>query len=129
MSRSSDDFKDANYGYQRAHETDVRTVRHVRSRRTSRHSVTASATSTLIVDANDGRNGVSIFNDAATATLYLLVAGSDNETATTDNYDVKILAGGYWESPFDYSGKLFGIWSAAPGVADRARVVEYTRGA
>lgn len=84
-------------------------------------SVAANVTvNTTILAANAARNGATVFNDSASATLFLgLSATAESATA----YSVKVAPGGYYEVPFGFTGKLAGHWSAAVG---SARITEYT---
>lgn len=81
-------------------------------------SVNAATSSTTVLAANANRKGATIYNDS-TAVLYLALADT---TASTTVYSVQIPAGGYFEVPNRYAGKIVGIWSAANGAA---RVTEH----
>lgn len=84
-------------------------------------SVTSTVTAnTTLSAANVGRRGVSVFNDSSSS-LYIL-AGSGTESATLFTY--KAAAGGYWETPFGFTGRLSGHWVIANGAA---RVTEFTQ--
>jgi hypothetical protein len=75
--------------------------------------VASSASSVTLKASNASRMGLIIFNDS-TAALYVKFG----ETASTTDFTVKILAGGYFELPFPcYTGKVDGIWAAANGYA------------
>ena len=82
-------------------------------------SVVAAAADTALLAANTARLGATIYNDS-TATLYL-VAGSG--AASTTNYTIQIAPNGYYELPYNYTGAVRGIWTAANG---NARITEYT---
>jgi hypothetical protein len=84
-------------------------------------NVSASATSVTILSATDTRAGASIYNDTSDTTNYLYV--KMGTTASTTDYSVKVNAGGYFEVPYGYNGRIDGIWVAASGAA---RVTEYT---
>lgn len=75
-------------------------------------TVTASATSVTVLAANSSRKGATIWNDS-TANLFI----DFDSAATTSEFAVKIAAGGYFELPFNYTGVISGIWSAANGNA------------
>lgn len=75
-------------------------------------SVNSSATSVTILEANVARKGATIWNNS-TADLYL----DFDAAASTSDFAVKLSAGGYFELPFDYTGVISGIWSAANGAA------------
>ena len=82
-------------------------------------SVTSTASSasnvTLLADRR-GRIGFTVYNDS-TQVLYLKYGA----TATTSSYTVQVIAGGFFEDPFGYSGRVDGIWASANG---NARVTE-----
>lgn len=75
-------------------------------------SVTASVTTVTLKALNASRRGLSVYNNS-TADLYLKLGA----TASTTSFTVKVLAGGYYEVPFNYTGVVDGIWSAANGSA------------
>ncbi|MEH2124173.1 hypothetical protein [Nostoc sp.] len=75
-------------------------------------TVGSSTDSDTILAANSNRKGATIWNNS-TATLYLEFGA----TATTSAFTAKLLAGGYYEVPFHYTGVISGIWSAANGNA------------
>lgn len=82
--------------------------------------VASSATDVTILASNAARLGGSVYNDSASATLYLLLA---NATSSTTVYSTQLPPNAYFEIPFGYTQVLKGIWSAAVG---NARVMEYT---
>lgn len=82
-------------------------------------SVSGSASSVTLLAANSSRRGCSVANDSA-ATLYLRCSSS---AASTASYTVKLVTDAYWESPFNYTGAITGIWASATGAA---RITEYT---
>lgn len=94
-------------------------TKETRSSTSAQTSVVAAASSTVVLAANANRLGATVFNDS-TALLYLLLGSG---TASNSNYSVQIAAGGYYETPFNYTGALTGIWAAANG---NARVTELT---
>ncbi|WP_445626639.1 hypothetical protein [Nostoc sp. DSM 114167] len=75
-------------------------------------TVASSTTSVTILAANSNRKGATIWNDS-TAILYLELGA----TATTGAFTAKLFASGYYEVPFNYTGVISGIWSAANGNA------------
>ncbi len=81
-------------------------------------SVAGSATSVTLLALNTARRGATIYNDS-TALLYLKLGA----TASTSSFTVKIVADGYYEVPFGYSGVIDGIWASATG---NARITEVT---
>ena len=93
-------------------------TKEVRSSTSAVTSVAGSATNVTLLAANANRLGFSVYNDS-TSTLYLK-AGA---TATTSSYSVKIPKDGYYEDPYNYTGRVDAIWSSAAGAA---LVTEYT---
>jgi hypothetical protein len=84
-------------------------------------SVTSTVTAnTTLVAANVGRRGVSVFNDSSSSMFILAGAGTESTTLFT----YKASAGGYWETPFGFTGRLSGHWVTANGAA---RVTEFTQ--
>lgn len=84
-------------------------------------SVNAAAASTLLSAEDKTRLGLSIYNDSA-ADLYVLF-GPAGSVASTSNFSVKVLSGGYYEVPTGYVGPVYGIWSSAVGAARLTRFV------
>ena len=82
-------------------------------------SVTAAAADTQLLAAAAGRRGCSIFNDSKEV-LYLLL---EDAVASSTNYTVKMAAAGYYEGPYNYTGKVKGIWASENGAA---RITEFT---
>lgn len=80
-------------------------------------SVAASASSVTLLASNASRLGGSIYNDSL-STLYI----KTGTTASTTSFTVKVPGDGYWEIPFNYTGRIDGIWGIATG---SARVAEY----
>lgn len=74
---------------------------------------------TVILASNVARMGAAVYNDS-TAVLTLLV-GAGTQSATV--FTLKIAAGGYYEVPFKFTGRLAGNWASATG---SARVTEYS---
>ena len=74
--------------------------------------VSSSATNVTLIAANTSRLGLAIFNDS-TQILYAKFGA----TASTTSYTVQVAAGGYYEDPFGYSGRIDGIWASANGNA------------
>lgn len=81
-------------------------------------SVASSITSVTVLALNASRKGCVVYNDS-TKTLYLKFG----TTASTIDFTAKLLAGDNYEVPFNYSGRIDGIWAAANG---SARVTELT---
>jgi len=81
-------------------------------------NVDASASNVTLLASNSSRLGATIFNDS-TVNLYIKLGA----TSSLISFTVKILAGGYYEIPFRYNGRIDGIWDSATGTA---RVTELT---
>jgi hypothetical protein len=96
------------------------TVQPVQSATATRSNVGAAAADTLILASNAARDGGSVFNDSASATLYLSLGTG---AASLTSYSVAMTPQSYFEIPYQFTGELRGIWSAAVGAA---RVTEYT---
>lgn len=77
-------------------------------------SVAAAAADTLLLAANDNRNGATFYNDS-TAILY--VALGDTEASTT-NYSFQVPPYGILIlEPWNWAGEVRGIWASATGSA------------
>jgi len=83
-------------------------------------SVASQATAITILAANSARYGATVYNDDANALYLLLGAGTVSATV----YTVLVPSGGYYETPYGFTGILTGLW-AADG-AGSARVTELT---
>lgn len=81
-------------------------------------NVAGSASSVTLLSANTGRLGATIVNDS-TANLYVKFG----TTASTTSYTVLLGASAYYEVPFQYTGRIDGIWDSATG---NARITELT---
>jgi hypothetical protein len=81
-------------------------------------TVAGSASSVTILAANGGRKGATVVNDS-TVLLYLKLG----TTASATDYTVKMAADQYYEVPFNYTGRIDGIWASATG---NARITELT---
>lgn len=81
-------------------------------------SVSGSASSVQLLAANANRLGATIFNDS-TATLYVKFG----TIASTTSHTVQLKASAYYEVPFNYTGRIDGIWSSMTGAA---RITELT---
>jgi hypothetical protein len=79
-------------------------------------NVSAAVSSTLLLSANSLRSGGSIYNDSV-ATLYLKLGSG----ASITSFTVALGRFDFYELPFNYSGSVYGYWSAATG---SARVTE-----
>jgi hypothetical protein len=79
--------------------------------------VAASATSVTILASNTARKGATVCNDAASSALHLRLSATA-ATAASGGYTVALLAGGYYEVPFGYTGQIVGIWDTATGFAN-----------
>lgn len=81
-------------------------------------TVGSSNTNVVLLKANPARRGATVFNDS-TAILYLLLADA---AASTSKYTVQMVAGSYYEVPYNYAGPINGIWASVNG---NARIVEH----
>lgn len=86
----------------------------------ARTSVTAAAVDTSLLAANTSRFGATVYNDTDKS-LYLALGTA---AASTSSFTVIVLAAGYYETPFGYTGAIRGIWAAAP--TGSARITEIT---
>lgn len=75
-------------------------------------NVASSASSVTLLSERLGRLGFSIYNDS-TQVLYVKYGA----TASSSSYTVQVVAGGFFEDPFAYSGRVDGIWASANGNA------------
>lgn len=75
--------------------------------------VPSSITTVALTDLSPVTLCVSVYNDSVHP-LYIKFG----EGAATDDFTVKVAAGGYYESPFpQYKGVITGVWSTANGYA------------
>jgi len=79
--------------------------------------VAASASSVTLLASNTARKGASVVNDTSSAALHLRLSATAATTGS-GGYTVALLAGGYYEVPFGYTGQITGIWDAATGFAN-----------
>lgn len=83
-------------------------------------SVAASASNVTLLASNASRRAATVFNDSASANLYLKLGA----TASTTSFTTIIGPNGYYEVPTPaYTGIIDGIWDAAVG---NARITEVT---
>lgn len=83
-------------------------------------SVAAAAANTSLLAANAARRGAMVFNDSASANLYLKLGTAASLTSFTS----LVPPSGYYELPYPaYTGAINGIWDAAVG---DARITELT---
>ena len=82
-------------------------------------NVSASLSNVTLLASNANRKGAMVFNDSATASLFLKFGA----TASSTSFTVKLAPGGYFEAPVPviYTGIIDGIWDIASG---SARVTE-----
>jgi hypothetical protein len=78
-----------------------------------------TTTNTTLLAANANRFGVTIYNESTAALFVLLGAGTESATV----YTLQMGPGGYFETPFGFTGVIKGHWASANG---SARIVEYT---
>lgn len=75
-------------------------------------NVASSASSVTLLAQRQGRVGFCVYNDS-TQVLYVKYG----TTASATSYTVQVIAGGFYECPFEYSGRVDGIWASANGNA------------
>lgn len=84
-------------------------------------SVLAATTVLSLLTVNTSRKGATIYNDS-TAIMYLLLGpGASTTNFTTALYGNSTGVGGYYETPFGYTGVITAVWASATG---SARVTE-----
>lgn len=74
-------------------------------------SVSDSATDVQLLSRDTSRMGWSVYNDS-TQNLYITIGGA---TASTTNFSVIVLPGGYYEPPYInayHQAEVRGIWAA-----------------
>jgi hypothetical protein len=81
-------------------------------------TVASSASSVNLLALNASRKGAMIVNDS-TSVLYVKFG----TTASTTDYTVRMMPNDYYEVPFNFTGRIDGIWSSANG---NARLTEMT---
>lgn len=96
----------------------VRIAKGERSYETNTSSVNASVTNVNLLLSNQFRIGATIFNDSSNI-LYVKLGN----VASLINFTVKILAGGYYETPYNYNGNIDGIWDVASGTARITEII------
>ncbi len=82
-------------------------------------NVASALVNTLILAANVGRLGATVYNDS-NARLFLKLGA----VASTTSFTIELGPQDYYEVPFFYTGIIDGIW--APVASGDARVVEFT---
>jgi hypothetical protein len=83
-------------------------------------SVAAAVVNTSLLAADTTRRGAMIFNDSASANLYVKLGS----TASLTSFTALVPPSGYYELPYPvYTGAIDGIWDAAVG---DARITELT---
>lgn len=82
------------------------------------YNVTATTTSTKIMDANGARKGAVIYNDSLSTLSLKYGAGAAGSTAANPSFTYEIPQFSHWEMPWPpYRGEVHGIWNAASGAA------------
>jgi hypothetical protein len=82
-----------------------------------RGAVAASVADVVLAAA--GAEGVCIYNNSASANLYVGLGTA----ATLTDFTVKIGPGQYYETPFGWNGAVHGIWDAAVGSCMVTRIL------
>lgn len=76
-------------------------------------SYPSSVTSAVFSEATWQRPWAAVYNNSATADLYLALASEASNLAFT----CKLAPQGYYEIPNKYTGPISGVWSAVDGAA------------
>lgn len=98
------------------------TTKATRSATPTQTSVANATSTTSLLASNVNRLGATILNDDTVSTGASLKVKLGT-TASATSFSVVILAQGYYEVPFNYTGAIDGIASAATG---NARITELT---
>lgn len=81
--------------------------------------VAANAANVTLLASNANRKGATIWNNSATQTLWIKLGTTANIGAGTESFTAALApigangVGGYYEVPFNYSGRIDGIWGGA----------------
>jgi hypothetical protein len=81
-------------------------------------SVASNASNVILLAANTGRGGATIFNESMSL-LYIKMGTA----ASLIDYSVQINPNGYFEVPYEYNGEIDGIWSSSDGYARLTELV------
>jgi hypothetical protein len=109
-------------GYQVGLSLDLSGSQRVKMARAGTAAVTqtaGSASSVTLLSSNTARLGCSVHNDSS-AILYVKFG----TTASTTSYTIRLTSQSYYECPFNYTGRIDGIWASAAG---NAYVTELTQ--
>lgn len=96
------------------------TTKETRSATGTTSQVADTASSTTLLASNANRLGAAIQNDSS-AVLYLKCG----TTASATDYTARLVQYAYYEVPFNYTGRIDGIWATDPGDG-AARITEFT---
>lgn len=77
---------------------------------------TSINTAVVLVPANEGRRGLTLFNNSVGSVLI-----DFGKTPTHSDYAVLIASQGYYELPYLYTGEIQGIWADSGGIGVVAR--------
>lgn len=91
---------------------DIGFVNIVQSTTVNQTTISAATSNTTLLAFNLLRKGATVFNNS-TSNLYLILGSP----ATTSSFTVILSTGSYYETPFNYSGIISGIWDTATGSA------------
>lgn len=86
----------------------------------TRTTVAAAAADTSLLAANSARFGSTVWNESD-KTMYIALGAS---AASLTSYTAQVAAGGYYETPFNYTGAVRAIWATGP--TGNARITEIT---
>lgn len=85
----------------------------------TRTDIAQSSVSQIFLASNVSRKGATVYNDALT-NLFLKLGA----TASSSDFIVRLSTQDYYEVPFNYTGRIDGIWASAG--AGNARITELT---
>lgn len=81
--------------------------------------VAANAANVTLLASNANRRGATIWNNSATRALTVKLGATANIGAGTESFTCVLAPintdgiGGYYEIPFNYTGRIDGIWAGA----------------
>lgn len=85
---------------------------------TNFQSIASSTTAVTLLEDNRERLGASIYNDSTAVLFLLLGVGTPSSTV----YSVQLPADAYFEVPYNFTGKISGVWESVNG---SAKVTEF----
>ena len=102
-------------------------VKEVRSARATVGAATLNtSTPVKLADLNPLRKGFSIFNNHATAKVYVYCGESGANVTKAGPFSFVMSANfPYWESPFNFCGEIWAIVDSAPSVGEAVLTTEF----